>query len=142
MWADSFLRAEQQHVLLFLLWGASTVLSATLIAIVLATQRRASSLLAQFATQLAVWGLVVAIVAGIEWHGIHLRDVASATRVERLVWMRVGFDVGVVGMGGLLVVVGRIVARSPRATGAGIAIIVHGLALFAIDAQFASRVSR
>lgn len=142
MWADSFLRAEQQHVLLLLLWGATTVLTATLIAIVLATQRRASSLLAQFATQLAVWGLAVAIVAGVEWHGIHLRDVASATRVERLLWMRIGFDVGIAGMGGVLAAVGRIAARSPRATGAGIAIILHGLALFAIDVQFASRVSR
>lgn len=141
MWADSFLRAEQQHVLLLLLWAAATVLSATLIAVVLTVQRRASALLAQFAMQLAIWGVVVALVALVEWHGIRLRDVAGATRVQRLLWMRIGFDVGIVGVGVVLAAAGRIMARSPRANGAGIAIAVHGLALFAIDVQFASRVS-
>lgn len=142
MWADTFLRLEQQHALLLLLWAACTILSATAVAIPIAAQRRDSPLLAHFATQLAAWGLLAAIVAGIEWHGIHLRDLAGATRVERFTWLRSGFDLGIVGMGSMLAVAGRVMARSPRATGAGMAIILHGLALFAIDAQFASKVSR
>ena len=129
-------------MLTLLLWGGSSVVCATIIAIMLAGQRRVSPLLAQFATQLAIWGLLAAIVAGIEWHGIHLRDVASATRVERLTWLRVGFDAGIIGMGIILTAAGRLLARSPRANGAGMAIIVHGLALFAIDVQFVSNVSR
>lgn len=141
MWADAFLRAEQRHVLLLALWAGATLLGATVLALTLVAQRRASPLLARFATQLAAWGLVAALVAGLEWHGLHIRDVASATRVERLVWMRVGFDLGIVGMGGVLAVVGRTIARSPGAVGAGMAIIVHGLALFSIDVQFASSVS-
>lgn len=141
MWADTFLRAEQQHVLLLLIWSASTLLSATAVAATLAAQRRTSPLLSQFAAQLAVWGIVVAIVAGIEWHGIHLRDAAGATRVERLIWMRIGFDVGIVGIGAVLAAAGRVVGRSARANGAGIAIAVHGLALFAIDVQFAGKIA-
>lgn len=57
-------------------------------------------------------------------------------------WLRSGFDLGIVGMGSILAAAGRVMARSPRATGAGMAIILHGLALFAIDAQFANKVSR
>lgn len=142
MWADTFLRAEQQHVLLSLLWAASSVLSATVIAIILAAQHRSSPLLAQFATQLALWGLVLAAVAGIEWHGVHVRDAASAIRIERLMWMRVGFDAGIAGMGAVLVFAGRLAARSARASGAGMAIVMHGLALFAIDSRFTSSISR
>ena len=142
MWADSFLRAEEQHVLLLLLWGALTVVSSTAIAITLVAQHRASAMLSQFARQLAVWGLLAAIVAAVEWHGIHLRDLASATRVERLVWFRMGFDVGIVGMGIILAATRRLIARSPGALGAGVAIMVHGLALFAVDVQFASSISR
>lgn len=142
MWADSFLRAEQQHVALLLVWSAVTVLSATVLAITLVARHRASPMLTQFARQLAVWGLLAAVVAGVEWHGIHLRDLASATRVERLLWLRVGFDAGIVGMGTILAAAGWWIARSPGAIGAGMSIIVHGLALFAIDVQFASSVSR
>ena len=142
MWADSFLRFEQQHVLLLLLWAGCTVLSATSIAIVLAAQHRVSPLLSYFATQLAGWGVLAGIVAGVEWHGIHLRDVAGATRVERLTWLRIGFDLGIIGMGLILAAAGRMLARSPRAIGAAMAIIVNGLALFAIDVQFASNISR
>lgn len=142
MWADSFLRAEQHHVLSLLLWAGLTVVSATVLGVTLVAQRRASPLLARFATHLALWGLVAALVAGVEWHGLHLRDVASATRVERLMWLRIGFDLGFIGMGAMLAAAGRVIARRPGAIGAGMAIIVHGLALFAIDVQFASSVSR
>lgn len=142
MWADILLRAEQQHAISLLLWGALTVLSATVIAVTLAVQNRASPLLAQFATQLAFWGLLAALVSGIEWHGLHVRDAAGAARVERLAWMRIGFDVGIVGMGITLAAAAGIIGRKLGAIGAGIAIVLHGLALFAIDVQFASGVSR
>ena len=142
MWADSFLRFEQQHVFLLLLWAGSTVLSGTSIAIVLAAQHRESPLLAHFAMQLAGWGVLAGILAGVEWHGIHLRDVAGATRVERLAWLRIGFDLGIMGMGVILAAAGRVMARSPRMVGAGMAVVINGLALFAIDVQFVGNVSR
>ena len=56
--------------------------------------------------------------------------------------MRIGFDAGIVGMGTMLAGAGRLIGRRPGAIGAGVAIVVHGLALFAIDVQFASSVSR
>ena len=142
MWADTFLVIEQQHAFSLLLWGASTVLCATIVATTLAAQHRKSTLLVHFATQLAVWGILAIIVGAIEWHGIHLRTVDSATKVEHVMWLRTGLDVGVVGIGATLVAAGRILARHPGVSGAGIAIVVHGLALFAIDVQFVSAVSR
>lgn len=145
MWADSFLRAEQQHVLLLLVWSALSVLAGTTITLLLAAQQRASILLANFAKQLALWGLVIAVVVVLERRGLRLRDVASATRVEHLLWMRIGFDVGIVGMGTILTIAGRRLAAgrgAVGAVGAGIAIAVHGTALFIVDAHFASMVSR
>ena len=141
MWADSFLRAEQQHALLLLLWSGLSVLGGTAIALLLVAQHRASILLASFAKQLALWGLAIAVIVALERHGLRVRDVASATRVERLLWMRIGFDVGIVGMGTILTIAGRRLAPRRGAVGAGIAIAVHGMALFIVDAHFASMVS-
>lgn len=142
MWADTFLGVEQRHVFSLLFWGASTVLCATILATTLAVQSRKSAFLAHFAIQLAVWGMLAIIIGAIEWHGIHLRNVASATRVEHLMWLRTGLDIGVVGIGLSLAATGRVLGRTPAVSGAGIAIIVHGLALFAIDVQFVGAVSR
>lgn len=142
MWADSFLSAEQQHALLLLLWSALSVLAGTAMALLLIARQRASILLANFAKQLAVWGLVIAVVVALERRGLRLRDVASATRVEHLLWMRIGFDVGIVGMGAILAIAGRRLAPGRGAVGAGIAIAVHGMALFIVDAHFASMISR
>lgn len=142
MWADTFLGIEQQHAFSLLFWGASTVLCATIVAATLAAQNRESAFLAHFATQLAVWGILAIIAGAIEWHGIHLRTVDSATTVEHLMWLRTGLDIGVVGIGASLAAAGRILGRHAGVSGAGIAMIVHGLALFAIDVQFVSGVSR
>lgn len=142
VWADSFLRAEQQHVVLLLVWSGLSLLAGTATALLLVARHRASTLLANFAKQLVLWALVVGVAVALERHGLRLRDVASATRVERLLWMRIGFDIGIVGMGTLLAIAGRRLARSRGAIGAGIAIAVHGMALFIVDAQFASMVSR
>jgi len=142
VWADSFLHAEQQHVLLLLVWSGLSVLAGTATALLLVARHRASVLLMSFAKQLVLWGLVIAVAVVLERHGIRLRDVASATRVERLLWMRIGFDIGIVGMGTMLTIAGRRLARSQGAIGAGIAIALHGMALFIVDAQLATMVSR
>ena len=142
MLADTFLRAEQVHLLRLLAWGGLSIVAGTLLAITIATRRARSPLLAHFALQIAVWGFVIAVIAGMEWRGLHLPDLAAASRAERVLWMNIGFDAGFVGMGAVLAASARILTRNAAALGAGIGIIVQGLALLVIDLQFAAVVAR
>jgi len=142
VWSDTFLHAEQQHLLRLLLWAALSVIAATAIVAVVAMRRARSVLLSHFALQMALWGVVIGSIAAVEWHGLHLRDVSGAARTERLLWMKIGFDAGLVGMGCVFGLCGRILARNAAAIGAGVGIIVQGLGLMLIDLQFASMVSR
>ena len=85
----------------------------------LAARRIRSPVLAHFAVQLGGWGLVLGLIGAMEWQGLHLRDLAGATRLERATWARVGFDVGVIGMGAVLAVASRWFGRKPRGDGGG-----------------------
>jgi len=142
VWSDTFLHAEQQHVLRLLFWAALSIVAATAIAVTIAMQRARSALLSHFALQMALWGLVIGSIAALEWHGLHLRDVSGAARIERLLWMNIGFEAGVVGMGFVLALCGRLLTRNAAAIGAGTGIVVQGLGLMLIDLQFASMISR
>lgn len=142
VWSDTFLRAEQQHLLRLLLWAALSVLAATTIVAMITIRRVRSTLLSHFALQMALWGIAIGSIAALEWHGLHIRDISGAARVERLLWMNVGFDAGFIGMGCVLGLCGRILARNAAAIGAGVGILVQGLGLLLIDLQFASMVSR
>jgi len=142
VWSDTFLHAEQQHILRLLLWAALSIVAATAIIAVITARRTRSSLLSHFAVQMAAWGIVIGAMGALMWHDLHLRDISGAARVERLLWMKIGFDAGLVGIGGVLVFSGRILARSAAAVGAGVGVLVQGLGLLLIDLQFASMISR
>ena len=142
MWADTFLRAEQQHLLRLLLWAALSILAATAVAAVLAVRRLRSPLLTQFATQMAAWGVAIGAIASVEWRLAHLRDFSSASRLERVLWMNIGFDAGYIAVGITLASAAWFLARRIGVVGAGIGIIVQGLALLLIDLQFAAVISR
>ena len=118
------------------------MVAATSVAVMIAARRTRSPLLAHFALQMALWGVAIAAIAAIEWQQLHLRDVSGSARLERVLWMNIGFDAGFVGMGIVLGACGRVLARNVAAVGAGIGIVVQGLALLIIDLQFASIVSR
>ena len=142
MWADTLLRAEQQHLLRLLAWAGLSVIAATALAVMLAARRVHSPLLQQFALQTAIWGVVVGAIAGLDLHNAVLRDVGGAARLERLVWTNVGLDVGYVAVGATMAVVAWQLARRLSLVGAGVGIIVQGLALLVIELQFAAVVSR
>ena len=99
-------------------------------------------MLAHFAVQLGGWGLVLGLIGAMEWQGLHLRDLAGATRLEHATWARVGFDVGVIGMGAVLAAASRRLGRSLAGMGAGAGLAVQGAALLFIDLQLVSAVSR
>jgi hypothetical protein len=142
VWADTLLSAERQYVARTLIWAALSIIAATALAVLLAARRLKSPVLSQFAVQLGGWGLVLGVVGALEWQGLHLRDLAGAARLERETWMRVGFDVGLVGMGAVLAGASRALGRSLAGMGAAAGLAVQGVALLIIDLQLAAVVSR
>jgi uncharacterized protein DUF6992 len=142
VWADTLLHAEREYVARTFLWAALSIVSGTALAAFLAAQRIKSPLLSQFALQLAGWGLVVAAVGVLEWRGLHLRDLAGATRLERATWIRVGFDAGLVGMGAVLAGAARAMGRNAAGFGAGAGLALQGAALLVLDLQFAAAIAR
>jgi hypothetical protein len=142
VWADTLLRAEQQHLLRLIFWGGLSIISATALAAMLVVRRIRSPFLGHFAGQTAVWGVGITILAAIEWHFAQLRDVSGAARLERLLWMNIGLEVGYVAVGITLVCAAWYFARRLGGVGAGIGIVVQGLALLLIDLQFAATISR
>ena len=108
----------------------------------LAMRRVRSPLLVHFAIQMAVWGAVVGAISAIRLWALVLRDVSGAARLERLVWMNVGLDAGYVAVGAVLALTAWVLARKMAAVGAGVAIIVQGLALLLINLQLAAVVSK
>lgn len=142
MWADTLLRAEQQHLLRLLFWAGLSIIAATAVAAMLAVRRIRSPFLVQFAGQMAVWGLVIGAIAAIEWKTARLRDVSGAARLERMLWMNIGLDAGYIAVGVALACSAWYLARRLAGVGAGIGVIVQGLALLLIDLQFAAVISR
>lgn len=142
MWADTILRAERQHLLQLLVWAGLSIVAATALATTLAVRRVRSPLLNHFAIQMAAWGALIGVVGAFRLATATLRDVSGAARLERYVWMNVGLDAGYVAAGAMLSITAWLLARKMAAVGAGVAIIVHGLALLLINLQFAAVVSK
>ena len=142
MWADLILRAERQHAVELLAWAALSLVMATASFVVTKGKRGQLALLGGFASQLALWAVLVGVVGAIELQQLTMRDLSSATRLERLTWARAGFDVGIVGMGAVLGGASHILARSQRGLGAAAAIIAQGLALLVIDLRLIAVISR
>jgi hypothetical protein len=142
VWADALLSAERQYLLRMLAWNGLSIVLGTLLLTILVARRIRSALLTNFAAQAIAWGIVVGIISVIAFRALHLRDVGGAARLERFVWLRVGLDVGVAAVGGTLVLTGRMPPRRLAVIGAGLGVVVQGLALLVLDLQFASLVSR
>jgi hypothetical protein len=141
VWADTLLRAEQQHLMRLLVWAAMSIVIGTAMLVTVAARRLRSPLLEQFAVQTVVWGLAEAALGGLHWRSLTLRDVAAAARLERAVWFGVGLGVGILLMGAGLAIAGWRGDRRFGAVGAGIAICVQALALLILGLQFVSAIS-
>jgi hypothetical protein len=142
VWADIVLRAERQHAVELLSWAALSLVMGTASLVATRTRREPSPLLDGFATQLTAWALVIGLVGSVELHRLTLRDRSAATRLERLTWVRAGFDIGIIGAGALFAGASHVFARSLRGLGAAAAITANGLALLVIDLQLAVVISR
>jgi len=109
---------------------------------VTAIRRVKSPLLTNFAIQTAAWGVLIGGISGIRWQTVALRDVAGAARLDRLLWMTMGLDIGCISAGVVLATAAWVLSRRLGGVGAGTAIAIQGLALLVLDMQFANTVSR
>jgi hypothetical protein len=144
MWSDTFLLYERAHLQRLLLWG---VTSAVCGLVLLAVTRRTrpplrSSLLFHFGFQTAAWGLIDLVLAGNAWRALALRDLQSATQLDRFLWLNVGLDVGYIATGATLAAVAWLLGRRAGGIGAGIAIVTQGVGLLVLDARFLSLIDR
>lgn len=142
MWADTLLAAEGAHVIRLLAWGGGSVLIGTALLAWLHVGHRRSSLLQHFGIQTAVWGAVVLVIGAFARFTLSPRDLASATRLDRLLWLNIGLDIGYAVAGLTLVMVGWRFGRRLGVVGAGLAVVIQGIALALLDLVLASQISR
>jgi hypothetical protein len=142
MWADTLLAAERAHVLRLLVWGGSSALVGTALLAWLHVGRRRSSLLQHFGIQTAAWGAVVLVLGAIAGASLAPRDLTAATRLDRLLWLNVGLDAGYVLVGITLIGAGWGLGRRLGLVGAGLAVLIQGLALALLDLVLAGQISR
>lgn len=142
MWADTLLAAEGAHLLRLLAWGAASLLVGSALLSWLRMGGRRSALLEQFAIQTAGWGAAEIALASVARASLGVRDLAGATRLDRLLWLNVGLDAGYIMLGLALTIVGWRLARHLGYVGAGLAIIMQGGALMLLDLVLAVQISR
>ena len=142
MWSDSLLVAERAHLVRLVAWGAGSVVAGTLVFLLVTLRRAQSPLLTNFAVQCAAWGAVDLVIALLAWRGLAERDVAGATKLDRLLWLNTGLDVGYVAVGVALAAVGWTLGRRLGLVGAGAGVVVQGLALVVLDVHFINVLGR
>lgn len=101
-----------------------------------------SPLLRHFAIQTALWGAVTLALALIAWKRLALRDHAAAVSFDRFVWLNIGLDIGYVAVGITLALTGWLAAQRKGPVGAGIAIVIQGVALASLDYLLAQQIFR
>ena len=142
MWADTLQAAEHAHLVRLLVWAAASVLVGTAVLAWMRASGRHSPLLRHFAIQTAAWGAVNATLAAGFMARLAPRDVASATRLDRVLWLNIGLDGGYVLVGVTLATLGWRAGRRLGLVGAGMGVIVQGGALTLLDLVLAARISR
>lgn len=142
MWSDTLAAAERAHLLRLLLWGGASLLIGTALLALLRARGERSALLDQFGLQHAAWGAIELSLALLRLRSLGVRDLAAATRLDRMLWLGIGLETGIVAVGVTLMLVGWRVVRRPRLVGAGLGVVVQGAALAMIDLALAARISR
>ncbi len=140
MWADTLLTLERGHLLRLALWGAGSVLAGTLLLALLAVRRQVAPLVRHFAIQTAAWGAVDLAICAWAWRGLALRDYAGAVRLVNVLWLNVGLDAGYAMAGAALAIAGWRLGPRPGLVGAGIGVVVQGVALAVLDLVLIGRI--
>ena len=142
MWADTLLSLERAHIARLLAWGGGSVLAGSALLAWMYTGRRSSALLEHFGIQTAAWGAVELAIGAMAKASLVTRDLAAATRLDRFLWLNIGLDAGYAFVGITLAAVGWTLGRRLGLVGAGIAVVIQGIALALLDLLLASQISR
>jgi hypothetical protein len=142
MWGDTLASAERAHLIRLVAWGLACILIGTALIAWLLTGRRESALLRHFGIQTAAWGVACALVASVLLNMVTNGDLHAATRLDRLLWFSIGLDAGFMLVGATLIATGWKLGHKPGPTGAGIGVMIQGLALGILDMVFALQISR
>ena len=141
-WADALRDAEQLHLLKLGVWAALSILAGSALLAALRVRRTDSPLLRHFAIQCAAWGLVDLAIVLWARRGVTLRDLAGAVALDRFVWLNIGLDLGYVLVGGTVALLGWRLGRHLGLVGAGVGVVVQGLALTLLDLQLSTHILR
>ncbi|MES2522817.1 MAG: hypothetical protein V4617_08985 [Gemmatimonadota bacterium] len=133
MWADSLLALERGHLLRLALWGGASVLIGTLLLVWIAVRRAEVPLLRHFAIQTAAWGAIDLLICLWAGRDVAMRDFAGAQRLLNVLWLNTGLDAGYIAVGATIALTAWRWGKSPGGIGAGLGIIVQGLALLLLD---------
>lgn len=139
---SDLLELEKLHLLKLSLWGGLSVLLGTMVLAVLRWRRSESPLLQHFAIQSAAWGAIDLLIVLWAGRGLEIRDYAGAVALDRFLWFNVGLDVGYVLVGITLAICGWRFGRKLGLVGAGLGVIVQGLALAVLDLQLTAGLVR
>lgn len=136
---QELLLEERGHLVRLLVWAVASILAG---AVCSAWRRRsaAPSLWLHAGIQSAAWGAVDLAIVGLAWGGLGLRDLAGAIALDRFLWLNVGLDVGYAMVGATLLLFGLREPKRLGLVGAGLAVIVQGVALAVLDLLLSARI--
>lgn len=135
MWADTLLALERGHLLRLAIWASASMLVGIALLLTFAAKARATPLLRGFAIQTAAWGLVDLVICAWGWRGLALRDFRGALDLVNFLWLNLGLDAAYVAVGVTLAVAARTFGRRAGPMGAGMGIVVQGVALLWLDVR-------
>lgn len=133
MWADTLLELERGHLLRLGLWGGVSVLVGTIVLALMAMRHATAPLLRHFAIQTAAWGAVDLAICLWAARGLAPRDYAGAQSLINVLWFNTGLDVGYAAVGATLAILAWRWGARAGGIGAGIGVIVQGIALMLLD---------
>jgi hypothetical protein len=144
MWADTLLAAERAHLLRLIVWGAASVLAGTALLAWHLIRRRGTALIQQFAVQTTAWGAAELAYGAIAVGSLSLRNVAAATRLDRMLWLVIGVDIGCL-LAGVCLAGAACWLSGPKRNaviGASVGVVVQGAALLLLHLMLAAQISR
>jgi hypothetical protein len=142
MWSDTLLAAERSHLIRVAIWAVTSAMLGTMFVAIIMVRQLVAPIALWFAVQTMVWGSLELIVSAARWFALSMRDVAGATRLERLTWFAIGLDIGIVGAGVTAALIAWRLKRHVGALGGGLGVVVQGLGLLVLDLTFATILSR
>jgi len=135
MWADTLLELERGHVVRLAWWGGASLLIGSVLLTLLLSRRIAAPLLRHFAIQTAAWGAVDLALAAWAQRGLTVRDYAGAQHLLNFLWLNTGLDVAYIAVGVTLAIAASRWGMRLGAIGAGLGVVVQGIALFLLDVR-------